>query len=117
MRKAIFDRKQKAVTKMGDYFQIAVNEVEQTVTDESGERIEWEYDFNEFRDSTLDLAKVKADPNKYLDYVPKEPIEPGTPEKKIAERVVELQEALTAQIEINELQDETIIEIFEMMEG
>lgn len=59
-------------------FQICLNEEEVTTPaqsfhteDDTSEPItQYQYDFNEFRTDALTEEEVKADPEKYLDYIP-----------------------------------------------
>lgn len=109
MTKALFDKKQEAVTKHGDYFQICLNGKEKTIREEDGNRTAWEYDFNEFQDSTVVENDVRANPSAYLDYVPYSPGVPKDQEKsEIAKAVV----ALKAQ---QEQTDQALQELIVMM--
>lgn len=53
--------------------------------------VSYQYDFNNFKDSTLDKKEVLANPEKYIDY---EPTPPTPPEKDptVMERIETLEE-------------------------
>lgn len=92
MQEASFFEKQEPVTVITvdgvKQFIICLNEREKANTIGLEEKMEYKqyvYDFNMFKDSSVDEADVKANPQKYLEYVPKtvEPVVQATIEKRV----------------------------------
>lgn len=108
MTKALFDEKQKTVTKQGDIYQIALNEREVENSFENETHIQYEYDWNEFKDSNLTLEEVEENPEKYLNYAPK--VVP-TPTK---ENIYDVVETL---VEKQDLTDQAVQDLMLMVMG
>lgn len=92
MQEASFFERQELVTVITvdgvKQFIICLNEREKTNTIGLEEKMEYKqyvYDFNMFKDSSIDENDVKANPQKYIEYVPKiaEPIMQATIEKRV----------------------------------
>lgn len=80
-------------------FQIALHEKEVVTTSDmmsdvpSDPQTQYQYDWNEFRTDSLTEDEVKADPEKYLDYVPIESLPEAEKTASIDARLKSLQEA------------------------
>lgn len=107
MTKARFAAKQDPVTVTQiegvNYFQICLHEQEtqtQHGLDPEGKGsepvTEYEYDFNEWHDSTTDPETVKADPEKYLTYSPVDDLPEPERTKTTEARLVALERAQEA---------------------
>ena len=107
MTKAMFAERQDPVTVTQiegvNYFQICLHEQEvqaQHGMDPNGEEsepvTEYEYDFNEWHDSTTDPDVVKADPEKYLTYSPVDDLPEPERTKTTEARLVALEKAQEA---------------------
>ena len=92
MQKASFFEKQEPVTVSTvdgvRQYAICLHEAEEAHSigfEEQTEYKQYVYDFNIFKDNTVDEADVKANPEKYLDYAPKieEPVTPTTIEDRV----------------------------------
>ena len=97
MEKALFMKHQEPVTvdhiNGETWFTICLNErIEERTYDSSFEQetsktyTDYVYDFNQFKDNSLDEEDVKAHPENYLDYVPKQeiPVTPANIEERVA---------------------------------
>lgn len=105
MTRARFAAKQDPVTVTQiegvNYFQICLHEQEtqtQYGPDGMGSEpvTEYEYDFNEWHDSTTDAEAVKADPEKYLTYSPVDDLPDPEKTKTTEARLVALEKAQEA---------------------
>lgn len=107
MTKARFAAKQEPVTVTQidgtNYYQICLHEQDvQTQSgmgpeDETAAAVtEYEYDFNEWHDSTTDPEAVKADPEKYLAYSPVDDLPEPERTKTTEARLVALERAQEA---------------------
>lgn len=104
MTKAMFNEKQPEVRMVSlggnlKQFQIALHEKEVVTTSDmmsdvpSDPQTQYQYDWNEFRTDSLTEDEVKADPEKYLDYVPIESLPEAEKTASIDARLKSLQEA------------------------
>lgn len=104
MTKAMFNEKQPEVRMVSlggnlKQFQIALHEKEVVTTSDmmsdvsSDPQIQYQYDWNEFRTDALTEDDVRADPEKYLDYVPIESLPETEKTASIDARLKSLQEA------------------------
>lgn len=107
MTRARFAAKQDPVTVTQiegvNYFQICLHEKETQTQhgldpDGTGSEpvTEYEYDFNEWHDSTTDPEAVKADPEKYLTYSPVDDLPEPERTKTTEARLVALEKAQEA---------------------
>ncbi len=102
MEKAFFSEKQAIVSILRfedrTQYTICLNEKEQETSypymdGNENKVIQYEYDFNQFYDNTVDENDVKEHPEQYLDYVPKQAVS-ETKTTTVEDRLSVLEEAV-----------------------
>lgn len=104
-KKAIFSEKQPKVkvTSLNNvnYFIICLNEEKADARPYDGQEINpqenYEYDYNEWHDSTTNIADVRNNPEKYINYIPSSIPTESTPTLVDRIKNLEDQQAATAQ--------------------